>query len=159
MILCGVREVASPPTERERERNGCSWRAAQTDARAIRWTAREEGTKTVAVWRPQCQSSPTLHPVKTYRCISPLYVLRSTRHTVTERNNQRLKMFKVSSPLLLLLLWCFVLFCRAEDNMAELSRQVAETNKALEELLASKLRDVHYATVIGELRAEIDALR
>ena len=45
------------------------------------------------------------------------------------------------------------------ERLGELSKQVAETNRALEELLATKLRDVHYATVIGELRAEIDALR
>ena len=45
------------------------------------------------------------------------------------------------------------------QRLGELSKQVAETNRALEELLATKLRDIHYATVIGELRAEIDALR
>ena len=45
------------------------------------------------------------------------------------------------------------------ERLGELSKQVAETNRALEELLATKLRDVHYASVIGELRAEIDALR
>lgn len=45
------------------------------------------------------------------------------------------------------------------QRLGELSKQVAETNKALEELLATKLRDIHYASVIGELRAEIDALR
>ena len=45
------------------------------------------------------------------------------------------------------------------ERLGELSKQVAETNRALEELLATKLRDIHYATVIGELRAEIDALR
>lgn len=45
------------------------------------------------------------------------------------------------------------------QRLAELSKQVADTNRALEELLATKLRDVHYATVIGELRSEIDALR
>jgi len=44
-------------------------------------------------------------------------------------------------------------------RLSELSKQVAETNRALEDLLASKLRDIHYATVIGELRSEIDALR
>ena len=46
-----------------------------------------------------------------------------------------------------------------EQDFQELARQVAETNKVLEELLANKLRDIHYATVIGELRAEIDSLR
>ena len=45
------------------------------------------------------------------------------------------------------------------ERLGELSKQVAETNRALEELLATKLRDVHYASIIGELRAEIDALR
>ena len=45
------------------------------------------------------------------------------------------------------------------QRLGELSKQVAETNRALEELLATKLRDIHYASVIGELRAEIDALR
>ena len=45
------------------------------------------------------------------------------------------------------------------QQLGELSKQVAETNRALEDLLASKLRDIHYATVIGELRSEIDALR
>lgn len=45
------------------------------------------------------------------------------------------------------------------ERLGELSRQVAETNRALEELLAAKLRDVHYASVIGDLRSEIDALR
>ena len=44
-------------------------------------------------------------------------------------------------------------------RLGELSKQVAETNRALEDLLTSKLRDIHYATVIGELRSEIDALR
>lgn len=44
-------------------------------------------------------------------------------------------------------------------RLGELSKQVAETNRALEELLATKLRDIHYASVIGELRAEIDSLR
>lgn len=45
------------------------------------------------------------------------------------------------------------------QRLGELSKQVAETNRALEELLATKLRDIHYASVIVELRAEIDALR
>lgn len=45
------------------------------------------------------------------------------------------------------------------QRLGELSKQMAETNRALEELLATKLRDIHYASVIGELRAEIDALR
>jgi len=45
------------------------------------------------------------------------------------------------------------------QRLSELSKQVAETNRALEDLLASKLRDIHYASVIGELRSEIDALR
>lgn len=44
-------------------------------------------------------------------------------------------------------------------RLGELSKQMAETNRALEELLATKLRDIHYASVIGELRAEIDSLR
>ena len=44
-------------------------------------------------------------------------------------------------------------------RLGELSKQMAETNHALEELLATKLRDIHYASVIGELRAEIDSLR
>ena len=44
-------------------------------------------------------------------------------------------------------------------RLGELSKQVAETNRALEDLLTTKLRDIHYATVIGELRSEIDALR
>ncbi|XP_046649291.1 chromosome-associated kinesin KIF4-like [Daphnia pulicaria] len=49
---------------------------------------------------------------------------------------------------------------RAEGlRLGELSKQMAETNRALEELLATKLRDIHYASVIGELRAEIDSLR
>ena len=64
-------------------------------------------------------------------------------------------------------LWLlFLLVCglmsevRSEQLLiAELSTQVAETNKALEELLATKLRDIHYASVISELRAEIDSLR
>lgn len=45
------------------------------------------------------------------------------------------------------------------QRLGELTKQMAETNRALEELLATKLRDIHYASVIGELRAEIDALR
>ena len=45
------------------------------------------------------------------------------------------------------------------ERLGELSRQVAETNRALEELLAAKLRDVQYASIIGDLRAEIDSLR
>jgi len=49
---------------------------------------------------------------------------------------------------------------RAEGlRLGKLSKQMAETNRALEELLATKLRDIHYASVIGELRAEIDSLR
>lgn len=44
-------------------------------------------------------------------------------------------------------------------RLGELSKQVAETNRALEELLAAKLRDVHYASVVSELRNELDALR
>nr|CAG4641528.1 EOG090X02LG [Eurycercus lamellatus] len=67
--------------------------------------------------------------------------------------------------VLLLLLQCCWLAAAQERtavpdaDLAELSKQVAETNRALEELLSAKLRDVHYASVIGELRAEIDALR
>nr|CAG4647735.1 EOG090X02LG [Moina brachiata]SVE92897.1 EOG090X02LG [Moina brachiata] len=45
------------------------------------------------------------------------------------------------------------------QRLGELSKQVAETNRALEELLAAKLRDVHYASVVSELRNELDALR
>lgn len=45
------------------------------------------------------------------------------------------------------------------QRLQQLSRQVGETNRALEDLLASKLRDINYATVIGELRSEIDSLR
>jgi hypothetical protein len=45
------------------------------------------------------------------------------------------------------------------QRLHQLSQQVSDTNRALEDLLASKLRDVNYASVIGELRSEIDSLR
>lgn len=51
------------------------------------------------------------------------------------------------------------LLAAESERLHQLSRQVAESNRALQGLLASKLRDVNYATVIGELRSEIDSLR
>lgn len=45
------------------------------------------------------------------------------------------------------------------QRLHELSQQVSQSNRALQDLLAAKLRDVNYATLISELRAEIDSLR